>query len=219
MFSFNKHCYIYESNPLKIYFENKQKIENWTKLIDEIFIMITDIEIIREPLSGEYNERVYDIYSVWNSECWTWVKFTNNDGYQWVGSFRGKAIDLALSKKNLIILVLTSDYLFQLDIFSGERMKYVEHNNYYQNLTITPLQDFIISDYTSIYKIDVDINEKIELVIPESISLIDYLKLKEWNGNKLEFTCEEPTSENCYLCSMEYNCITNTITLLKKSIL
>lgn len=181
--------------------------------------MIAHAEIIERPLSGEYEEKIYDIESSWKSSSWTWMKFTNNDGSEWVGSFRGEAIDVAISGKHKIILVLTTDYLFQLDVLSANLIKYDDHENYYKGLTISSLQDFILFDYNSLCKIENDIAEKIELKIPISISLVDYVKLRKWEENKLEFTCEEPTSEYCYLCSMEYDCITDSITLLGKKIM
>jgi len=181
--------------------------------------MIVHSEIIQQPLSGEYKEEIYDVQSPWNSPHWTWIKFANDDGYEWTGSFRGEPINVALSEKHQIILVLTSNYLFQLDIASAELIKYDDHRSYYQGLTISPLQDFIMCDYSCIYKIEGDIDKKTELKIPQSVSIVDYLKLKKWDGNKLQFTCENPTSQDHYLCDIEYDCITNEITLLKESIL
>lgn len=37
--------------------------------------VITKAEIIYQPSSGQYKERIYDITSSWNSQNWTWVKF------------------------------------------------------------------------------------------------------------------------------------------------
>lgn len=159
------------------------------------------------------------IYSPWNSESWSWIKFVDNVGSEWIGTFRGEAVDVALSSKHQIVLVLTSDYLFQLDINTRELVKYDDHRSYYQGLTVSPLQDFILCDYSAIYKMERNIDEKVELRIPMSISLVDYMKLQKWEGNVLKLTCEEPTSEYCYLCEMEYDCVMDSITLSKKSIL
>lgn len=41
--------------------------------------MIIKADIITQPSSGQYKERIYDIPSTWNSHDWTWVKFLNED--------------------------------------------------------------------------------------------------------------------------------------------
>ncbi|MCP8616359.1 hypothetical protein [Salirhabdus salicampi] len=86
--------------------------------------MIIKAEIITHPYSGEYKEKVYDISSPWNSQDWTWIKFTNNDLTEWCGNFRGFPRGVATTKKNKCVLVLTSDYLFKLDCFNGELTEY-----------------------------------------------------------------------------------------------
>ncbi|PGY04904.1 hypothetical protein [Bacillus sp. AFS031507] len=116
--------------------------------------MITKAEIINQPFSGQYKERIYDITSSsWNSPNWTWVKFEDEDFNEWCGEFRGSPRDIAVSKKYKTVLVLTSDYLFQVDSDSGELTEY-ESQPQYQCLTVTPSGDFIIADYYSIEKIE-----------------------------------------------------------------
>lgn len=41
--------------------------------------MIIEGQIINRPYSGEYEERIYDNNSPWNSQNWTSIKFTNED--------------------------------------------------------------------------------------------------------------------------------------------
>ena len=88
--------------------------------------MIIEAKIISRPYSGEYTERIYDNESDWNSQNWTFVKFTNDDYSEWCGEFRGFPVDVSISPQNKIILVLTSDYLYQLDINSGNLIE-IEH--------------------------------------------------------------------------------------------
>lgn len=61
--------------------------------------MIIEAEIIDQPYSGQYEERIYDISSPWNSQNWTWVKFLNDDFIEWCGEFRGLPRNVAISKK------------------------------------------------------------------------------------------------------------------------
>lgn len=41
--------------------------------------MIIEGQIVSRPYSGEYDERIYDNNSSWNSQNWTYIKFTNGD--------------------------------------------------------------------------------------------------------------------------------------------
>ncbi|MFJ5625602.1 hypothetical protein ACIQD3_23670 [Peribacillus loiseleuriae] len=149
--------------------------------------MITKADIINEPYSGQYKERIYDITSSWNSLNWTWVKFEDIDFNEWCGEFRGSPRAVALSKKHNKVLVLTSDYLFQVDCVSGELTEY-ESQPQYQCLTITPSGDFIIADYYGIEIIKSTIKDKRPL---ESPIKMDTIKFHGWSNNKLLITCDE----------------------------
>lgn len=149
--------------------------------------LIMKAEIIDQPYSGQYKERIYDISSPWNSGNWTWIKFENEDFNEWCGEFRGSPKGVALSKKYNNILVLTSDYLYQINCLSGELVEY-ESQSVYQNITVTPLGDFIIADYYCIEKIGSTLKEKKLLDIPIEI---DGIHFKLWSENILTITCEE----------------------------
>ncbi|KAB2328336.1 hypothetical protein F7731_25610 [Cytobacillus depressus] len=99
--------------------------------------MIVKAEIINQPYSGEYIERVYDISSPWNSQSWSWIKFTNENSTEWYGNFRGFPKGVAVSSKYDAVLVLTSDYLFRLNANNGELIEY-EDQPQYQHITVSP---------------------------------------------------------------------------------
>lgn len=149
--------------------------------------MIIDVNIVNQPLSGEYEERIYDISSQWNSQKWTWIKFTNDDFYEWCGEFRGEARGVALSKKYNQILILTSDYLYQFDCLNEEIRDYEEQPQY-QNLTVTPSGDFILADYYNIELIETTIRDTKQLDSPIKMEMIKFCK---WHDNKLLIVCEE----------------------------
>ncbi|TDT45161.1 hypothetical protein CLV90_2245 [Maribacter spongiicola] len=73
------------------------------------------VEIINQPYSGEFKERIYDMESPWNSQSWTWIKFTDDIGTETVGQFRGLPKAVKVSTQLNEIIVLTSDYLYRLD--------------------------------------------------------------------------------------------------------
>ncbi|MGO4889925.1 hypothetical protein ACJ2A9_19450 [Anaerobacillus sp. MEB173] len=149
--------------------------------------MIVKAEIINQPYSGEYEERIYDIPSSWNSPDWSWVKFTNGDFTEWCGEFRGYPRAVAISAKYNIVLVLTSDYLFEVDCLTGELKQY-DSDPQYQCLTVTPGGDFIIADNYSIEILGPTLKDK--KLIKSPIEM-DMIKFHNWNDDKLLITCNE----------------------------
>jgi hypothetical protein len=149
--------------------------------------MIIDVKIMKQPISGNYKERIYDISSQWNSQKWTWIRFINDDFSEWYGEFRGEARGVALSNKYNTILILTSDYLYLLDCLNEEIVEYEEQTQYL-NVTVTPSGDFIVSDYYNIKLIRNTIRDTELLYSPIKM---DMIKFYEWNENKLLIICEE----------------------------
>lgn len=142
--------------------------------------MIIKAEIISQPYSGEFKERIYDIESPWNSQNWTFIKFTENDYSDWCGQFRGFPESVQVSEKYQIVLVLSSDYLFVLDSITGDIIEF-ESQPKYKSLILTPNDDFLIADYNNIEKITSSLKNKknIEsinaLLIQQGLSQADRL--------------------------------------------
>jgi len=168
--------------------------------------MIIDAEIISQPYSGEYTERIYDNESAWNSQSWTFIKFTDDDYSEWCGHFRGLPRKLAISTKNRIILVLTSDYLFQLDIETANLIDIADQPQY-QNMTVAPNGDIICADNYNIEKVATNIKDREPIESPIQMDMIEF---KEWDNTKLEFTCDEFLNWDRHL-TMTYDCETNKI--------
>ena len=168
--------------------------------------MIIEAEIISQPYSGEFNEKIYDNESAWNSQGWTFIKFTNEDYLEWCGQFRGFPKQVAISTQNKIVLVFTSDYLYQLDIDTGILVE-LEDQPKYQNLTVATNGDFILADYYNLEKITRNIKQK-EII--ESPIQMDLIEFKKWDNEKLEFTCDEFLNWDRHLL-MSYDSRTNKI--------
>ena len=149
--------------------------------------MIVEAQIINQPYSGEYQEIIYDHESAWNSQNWTFIKFTNEDYSEWCGQFRGYPIQVAISVKYDTVLVLTSDYLYQLELKSGILIE-LEDQPTYESLTVAPNGDFILADSYNIEKVTTSIKHKEQI---ESPIRMDFIKFKNWENSKLMFTCEE----------------------------
>ncbi|MBD1399051.1 hypothetical protein H9Q13_17955 [Pontibacter sp. JH31] len=168
--------------------------------------MIIEAEIISQPYSGQYNERIYDNESAWNSQSWTFIKFTNDDFSEWCGQFRGFPRQAGVSTSRDIVLVLTSYYLFQLDRKTGD-LKELEDQPQYQNLTTTPNGDFILADYYNFEKVTTSIKQKEPIKSPIQMDIIEF---KKWDNEKLEFTCDEFLNWDRHL-TMTYDSETNKI--------
>ena len=80
---------------------------------DAFKMSIVIAEIINQPHSGQYKERIYDVQSPWNSQSWSWVRFTDESGNEFVGQFRGSPRSVKVSRLRNEIIVLTSDYVFR----------------------------------------------------------------------------------------------------------
>lgn len=173
--------------------------------------MIIEGQIINRRYSGEYEERIYDNNSPWNSQGWTYIKFTNDDYSECCGVFRGFPKAVSISSIKNIILVLTSDYLYQLSI-NGDQLD-LEEQSQYRNLTVTPLGDFILADYYYVIRIINSIQHQEKISSPIEM---DNIRFKTWNGPILEFTCDEFCNWNRHL-NMIYNSETNKIEIKNES--
>lgn len=149
--------------------------------------MIKDIVDIVQPLSGEYEERIYDFNSSWNSQDWTWIKFTNDDDLEWCGEFRGKHLGHGISKKYGSVFILTSDYLYHLSIENGDVVNYEDRTDY-RNLVSTPNGEYIVSSYyhLSVIRGELDNIDPLETELP-----LDSIVFSEWEDSKLKIYAEE----------------------------
>jgi hypothetical protein len=168
--------------------------------------MIIAAEIINQPYSGQFDERIYDNESLWNSQSWTWIKFTNDDFIDWCGQFRGFPRQIAISTVYNTVLVLTSDYLFQLDRATGNLIE-LDGQPQFQNLTVTPDGSYILADYYYFEKVTTSISKRTKIDSPIQMDIIEF---KGWSNGKLEFSCDEFLNWDRHL-TMLYDFATNKI--------
>ncbi len=149
--------------------------------------MLLSIEHISQPYSGEYEEKIYDIESSWNSSDWTWIRF-EEDTLIWCGEFRGNYIGATFSQPKGLIVVITSDYTYILDIETKEIID-SERNFEYSDITCTPLGDILLSTGYGL-----EILKKRTISSSETIILpvnADSLRFVKYEGNILEMNCDE----------------------------
>lgn len=171
--------------------------------------MIINAEIIPQPYAGIYLEKIYDIPSPWNPLDWTWVKFLNDDYTEWCGEFRGLPRNVALSKKYNVVLILTSDYLYQIDCNSAKLIEY-EFQHQYKNLTVIPSGEFLLSDD---YRIDItktSLNDKQPIKSPLGM---DNIEFGIWCDNILKISCDEFLNWDNHV-ELAFNSKTLEITIL-----
>lgn len=152
--------------------------------------MIHSAEWIEQPVSGMYTERIYDIASPWNSQDWTWIKFTDENG-EWCGEFRGAYKGISVSGKYGIVVVLTSDYMFSLDIRTADVIEYDSQPSYV-DITTSPKGEIFLTDGYGIEIIDMNIDGKINSTPIKYIPVNpDNLKFEGWDRNILKISCCE----------------------------
>lgn len=147
--------------------------------------MICNAEHIEQPYSGEYTEKIYDIKNPWNSSDWTWIKFTEENSV-WCGEFRGRYRGVAVSERLGIIVVLTSDYMYVLDINTADIIEYDSQPDYV-DITTSPYGDIFVTDG---YGIEMFTNSKVSdlevIIVPVNP---DNLRFEKWNDNILKISC------------------------------
>ena len=144
-------------------------------------------EIIDQPYSGEFKERIYDIKSHWNSQDWTWIKFTDKNSNEIVGQFRGIQKDVKYSEKLNEIIVLTSDLIFRLNA-SDLNIIETQGQPEYQALEVSPDGEFIFHNFYEIEKMNKSLSDMTQI---ESPFKMDDIRFERWNEKVLEFKCEE----------------------------
>jgi hypothetical protein len=138
-------------------------------------------EFIYQPTSGQYNEKSFDIDTVWKSPNWCWVKFTTDNGQEWVGSFRGKPVKTAIADKINQVAVLTDNCIYILNIDKREII-FHESQTQYRDLIDVPTNDkFLVADYYQIGLID----KEFKFHLLETDYDMDYIKFKNYVGDKL----------------------------------
>lgn len=149
-----------------------------------------ETEIIAQPISGKFEERIYDNSSAWNSQDWTWVKFTDDNLKVTVGQFRGSPKNVKFSENRNEIIVLTSDYAYRLSAKNLDLIEYREQTGY-QDLELSPNGIFLFHNFYEIEKMGKGLNDMEEIKSPFQMDCIQFLN---WKGNNLQFSCDEFTN-------------------------
>jgi hypothetical protein len=113
------------------------------------------------PISGQYEEIIFDLADPWHGQNWHYVIFTTSDGNEWCGHFREKDSNnfllAELTDKNIACIV-SGGHGSIIDIDKKEKIKELDRNMIISLASDNLSSSFIISTYWSIYRIDNNYN-------------------------------------------------------------
>lgn len=78
------------------------------------------------PISGEYEEILFDLPGPWREQVWHYVKFTTKEGLELVGGFREKDNHnflVAELENNGIVCVVSGGHGYVVDIEKNRKSK------------------------------------------------------------------------------------------------
>jgi len=124
---------------------------------------MTRTEKLQEiPLSGEYEEIIFDLPEPWRGQTWNYVKFTMTDGTVWCGEFREKQDSgflLADLPDKGIACVVSGGHGFIIDIDKKEKIKDLDTEPIIDIYADRDTNTFYISSYWHLHFIDNELNE------------------------------------------------------------
>ena len=142
------------------------------------------------PISGEYEEILFDLPGPWREQIWHYVKFTTKDGLEWIGGFREKDnhnFKVGELEKKGIVCVVSGGHGYLVDIEKKQKIKDLETDNIIDLTTDPKTESFYISRWWDLKLIDKEFNE-IDIQVPIDC---DGIFFKEKDGRELNLEIEE----------------------------
>lgn len=142
------------------------------------------------PISGEYEEILFDLPGPWREQIFHYVKFTTKDGLEWVGGFREKDnhnFKVGELENKGIACVVSGGHGYLVDIEKKQKIKDLETDTIIDLTTDPKTESFYISRWWDLKLIDKDFNE-IDIQVPIDC---DGIFFKEKNGRELNLEIEE----------------------------
>jgi len=142
------------------------------------------------PLSGEYEEIIFDLPEPWRGQTWNYVKFTMTDGKVWCGEFREKQNGVFLLSELPAIgiaCVVSGGHGYIIDINKKEKIKDLNTEPIIDIYADRDTNTFYISSYWDLHLIDNELNE-VNIPIPIGC---DGILFKGADGRILSLEIEE----------------------------
>lgn len=144
----------------------------------------------RPPISGKYEEILFDLSGPCRGQVWHYVKFTTKDGLEWVGGFREKDnhnfLVTELENKG-IACVVSGGHGYIIDINRKEKIKDLEADTIIDLTSDQETSSFYISRWWDLKLVDKEFNE-IDIPVPIDC---DGIFFKEMYGRELNLEIEE----------------------------
>ena len=142
------------------------------------------------PISGEYEEIIFDLPEPWRGQTWNYVKFTMTNGKVWCGEFREKQNGVFLLSELPgigIACVVSGGHGYIIDIDKKEKIRDINTEIIIDLFADILTNTFYISSWWSLIIID---NKWNEIDIPIPIQC-DGIFFKGNNDRKLKLEIEE----------------------------
>jgi len=158
-------------------------------------LKMTIIEkLIGIPISGKYQEIIFDLPAPWTKESWNYVKFTQSDGTEWCGAFREKQdsnfLVAYLSDKGVACIV-SGGHGQIIDVDKKEKIFDIWSEPIIDLFADEETNTFYISSWSTIILIDNEFNEFF-ISVPIECDGIYFRKKEE---RKLRLEIEEISME------------------------
>lgn len=141
------------------------------------------------PISGEYEEILFDLPGPWREQVWHYVKFTTKEGLEWVGGFReedGHNFLVAELESNGVVCIVSGGHGFLVDIERKQKIKDLEIDTIIDLATDQETDSFYISNFWDLKMVNKDFNE-IAIQVPIDC---DGIFFKEKEGRVLNLEIE-----------------------------
>lgn len=151
--------------------------------------MITQAQIVEQPIAGTYEEFVFNATE--STEQWTWVKLVDEEYNETIGQFPGAPNQVALSLMHPVFYVLTDAFLFEIQREDPSRYTsydFWELGTMFKNVTITPEGMPIFSDDYQIFIFQESFETRHELTLPYEVDMIQFV---DWNDHLLTIHAQE----------------------------
>uniref|UniRef100_UPI00321785FF hypothetical protein n=1 Tax=uncultured Draconibacterium sp. TaxID=1573823 RepID=UPI00321785FF len=142
------------------------------------------------PISGEYEEILFDLPEPWRGQVWHYVKFITKNGLEWVGGFREKDSHnflVAEIENKGIVCVVSGGHGYIIDIERKKKIKDIETDTILDLAVDQETESFYISRWWDLKLVDNEFNE-IDIQVPIDC---DGIFFKEMDGRELNLKIEE----------------------------
>jgi hypothetical protein len=120
------------------------------------------------PISGDYEEVIFDIDWPWRGQNWCYVLFTTSLGNKWVGHFRteiGTDFKVAEMPSKNIACVISCGHGYIVDIDKKTKLADLKQDRIQDLSSDDKTHSFYISTYWGVIRVDENFNE-IDIDIP-----------------------------------------------------